>query len=165
MKINIKELHNLPEKQVSINFEEVIDELENNTPVKAILTATVNIYGINLKGRMQTDIKLSCDRCLQEFDYHIDTEINEDFVNNDIVPDDKKEYELKGGEFAEELKGREEIDITDLLYQTAILEIPTKKICKDSCSGSEAYQKIISEKFIDERLEVFKSFSENNFSE
>ena len=165
MKINIKELLNLPEKALDITFQERIKELENNTAVDAILNVAVTAYGVNIKGHVKTGLKLVCDRCLAEYDYNIDVDVDEDYVTESIISGEHKEYELTKGQFIEELKGRDEIDITDFLYQTIILEIPQKKICKDTCKGSESYQKIISEKYIDERLEVFKSFSENNYKE
>lgn len=163
MKINIKELQNLPEKKVSITFQEKLNELETDNTVKAELDIEHKNYGINVSGNVKADIKLVCDLCLEEYDYHIDVDVNEDIVFDSIVPPDQKEYELTKGQFVEELNNREEIDITDFVYQTVILEIPTQKICNDTCEGSEAYQKIKNEKYIDERLEVFKSFSENNF--
>lgn len=158
-------MQNKPEQMMDITFQEKIKELENDIPVDAVLNVAVTGYGVNIKGHVKTDLKLVCDRCLGEYDYNVDVDVDEDFVNESIVSDDQKEYELIKGQFVEELKGRDEIDINDFLYQTIILEIPTKKICKDSCEGSEALQKIKSEKFIDERLEVFKSFSENNYSD
>ncbi len=168
MKINIKELQNSPEKSINISFHEVIKELENDTPVLANLNITATNYGINIKGKVQTELKLICDRCLEEYSYFIDAEIEESFVNESIHPEEQKEYELSKGQFVEELKGREEIDITDFLYQSVVLEIPIKKICNEECEGAKEYKKLISEKMhekIDERLEVFKSFSENNFIE
>ena len=165
MKINIKELQNIPEQMMDIAFQEKIKELENDIPVDAVLNVAVTGYGVNIKGHVQTYLKLVCDRCLDEYDYNVDVDVDEDFVNESIISDDQKEYELTKGQFVEELRGRDEIDINDFLYQTIILEIPPKKICNDSCEGSESYQKIKSEKYIDERLEVFKSFSENNYSD
>lgn len=158
-------MQSLPEKAMDITFQEKIKELENDIPVDAVLNVSVTGYGVNIKGHVKTDLKLVCDRCIEEYDYNVDVKVDEDFVNENVVAGDQKEYELTKGQFVEELKGREEIDITDFLYQTIILEIPPKKICKESCEGSEEYKKINSEKFIDERLEVFKSFSENNYSE
>lgn len=165
MKINIKELQNLPEQMMDITFQEKINELENDVPVEAVLNVAITGYGVNIRGHVKTDLKLVCDRCLEEYDYNVDVEVDEDFVNESVVSSDQKEYELTKGQFVEELKGRDELDINDFLYQTIILEIPPKKICKDSCEGSDAYKKINSEKYIDERLEVFKSFSENNYKE
>jgi len=165
LKINIKELQNLPEMKRDIIFQEKINELDNDNPVEATLSIVATSYGVNIKGHVKTKLKLVCDRCLGEYDYNVEVDADEDFVNESIISDDQKEYELTKGQFVEELKGRDEIDITDFLYQTIILEIPFKKICKDSCEGSEAYKKINSEKYIDERLEVFKSFSENNYNE
>lgn len=147
---------------MNIVFQEKIKDLENDVPVDVVLTVKATPYGISIEGHVSTDLKLLCDRCLEEYSLHVDSDVNENFVYGSIVPCDKKEYELTEGQFVEELNGKDEIDITDFLYQTIILEIPTQKICKESCEGSEEYKKAISEKFVDERLEVFKSFLENN---
>ena len=168
LKININELQNLPEKQLEFEFNEVIEELESNSPITAILKAKATSYGVSLSGHVKANIKLICDRCLEEYNYHIEVDVNEDFLNDNVVPDNIKEYELKEGQFAEELEGKKEIDITDFVYQTVILEIPFQKLCKQECEGLEEYNKINSEtnyNNIDERLEVFKSFSENNYNE
>lgn len=151
--------------QLELEFHEIIEDLESNLPVHASLKAKASSYGVNISGYVETDINLVCDRCLEEYVYHVEVEVNEDFVNDNIVPEDAKEYELKEGQFAEELKGKNEIDITNFLYQIVILEIPYQKVCKESCEGSEEYKKINSEikdNNIDERLEVFKTFLDNN---
>jgi uncharacterized protein len=165
MKINISELQNTPDQQLEISFSEKIAELDNDAPVQAQLTLKATSVGINIVGHASSDLTLVCDRCLKNYIYHIETDFNEDFVYDNIVPNDKKEFELKEGQFAQELDGKDEIDITDFLYQTIVLEMPIQKLCAEDCEGSEVYKKVISEKIIDERLEVFKRFSENNFND
>jgi len=163
LKLNIEELKNSPEGTKEIYFNEKVDELENDFPVEASLTAKTKACGINIKGNVNTKLKLVCDRCSEEYVYSINVKVDEDFVTDSFINANQKEYELNPSQFVEELQGRDEIDINDFLYQTVILEVPFKKICDESCQGSEALQKAISEKFVDERLEVFKTFSENNY--
>lgn len=163
MKINIIQLQNSPNQQTDIVFQEIINELGADTKVYAEINIKKTHYGVNITGTVKADVKLQCDRCLEEYIYHVNTNINEDFVNDNIVKGTQKEHELKEGEFVEELQGKDEIDITDFLYQIIILEIPMQKICSTSCIIPEDKEKSISEKNIDERLEVFKYFSENNY--
>lgn len=59
----------------------------------------------------------------------------------------------------EELKGSKEIDMTDLIYQSIILNIPTQKLCKKECQGTEEFQRLTVEKSIDPRLQIFKNLS------
>jgi len=165
LKLNIEELKNSAEKSKNIYFNEKIAELESDFPVEANLVAKITTGGVNIQGNVKTQINLTCDRCSQDYVYSINVNVDENFVNESFINAEQKEYELNSSQFVEELQGRDEIDINDFLYQTVILEVPFKKICEESCQGSEALQKAISEKFIDERLEVFKTFSENNHIE
>ncbi len=168
MKINIEEIKKSPQNELEINFSDYIDGLSLNNEVSAKLKATASEYGVNIRGNIIAELILQCDRCLENFVYEINTEINEEFITDSIVREDQKDYEHTDRGFAEDLNGREEIDIRDLIYQLIILELPNKNLCKADCKGIEGIQEETSKnnsEQIDERLEVFKFFSENNFSE
>ncbi len=160
MKINIEELESIPDKTITLNFNEKISELENDSPVSGTLTISSTGYGAEVEGHVATDIVLECDRCLERFTYHIDVDIDEKFVKDRIISEERNEIELTSEDFVEELKGSKEIDVTDLVYQSIILNVPTKKLCDIECEGTEEYQKLIKEKPIDPRLEIFKKLSD-----
>ncbi len=164
MKINLEELNLLPEKTKNISFFERIKDLDNNEEVTAQIQVIATDFGVNITGKVKTNIELQCDRCLALYNFPVDVNINEEFIKDSIVPDYKKDYELTEGHFVEELQGKNEIDLTEFLYQTIILELPNKKLCKEECQGSTELQEINNEDTIDERLEIFKTISENNFN-
>jgi uncharacterized metal-binding protein YceD (DUF177 family) len=84
-------------------------------------------------------------------------------IKDNIVSPETKEFEITRGNFVEELKGRKEIDMTDLIYQDIILNVPGKKLCDIKCPGSNELQRIQSEKPTDPRMQVFnKFFDEEN---
>jgi len=168
LKVSVEEIKNSPDKKLKINFSDFIGEIKLNDKVSASLIASVSDYDINISGNIQADVVLQCDRCLENYVHNINIELNEDFVSEEVVPDNQKDYELKEGEFVRELGDAKEVDVKDLVYQSIILELPGKNLCKTDCKGLEELQESLSEnseEYIDERLEVFKRFSENGFDE
>ena len=165
MKINIEDIKKSTESKLDINFSDYIEELNLKDEVKAILVASASDYNVNISGNIEAKLMLECDRCLNEYVYNLDININEEFVNENIVPANQKEYELSENDFVVELNGKKEIDIKDLVYQSIILELPYKNLCRIDCPGLESTQETEQKtEYIDERLEVFKTFSENRLS-
>jgi len=163
LKIKLEDLENNPEGQMTLEFDEVINDLENNKPVTGTITLISMPGGVEVTGSVETDLILECDRCMKKFEYHIKTDINEELIKYDIVSPETKEFEITRGNFVEELKGRKEIDVTDIIYQDIILNIPGKKLCDRNCPGSDELQRIQAEKPSDPRMQVFnKFFDEEN---
>lgn len=158
MKILIEDIENAPESKIQINFCEIIDDLENDREVEGILDVSSNGATIQVTGHVKTSMTLECDRCLGEFDRDIEADIDEVFVKENVFDYSKHEIELKNDNFVVELNGENEIDITDLVYQSIIINIPTRKICRHGCKGKIP---ILSEdEKIDPRLEIFKRLSD-----
>ncbi len=162
MKLNIEELKQSAGREVVIEFDELIPDINNESPVKAELTATIEEYGIKIEGNIKTNVTLQCDRCLKNFDFVVNIDIDEKFINGILVSDEVKEFQIKNDNFLEDLKNTEEIDITDLVYQSVILNLPMQKLCSKNCKGTTEYQDHQKEEKIDPRLEIFKQMSENN---
>lgn len=160
--VNIEEIEDLPEKQKTIPFNEVIDSLENGNPVSGSITVTVLGPRVIVEGSAETDVMLECDRCLEQFPCHVVAEIYEIFLKGSLDTELKKEVELTEKSFVEELHGKNEINITDLIYQEIVLNIPSHKLCKEECEGGEFKQNDNNENIIDSRLEVFKNYFNND---
>jgi len=162
LKINLEDLENNPESKTTVSFNEVIKELENDKPVTGTVTVMLTPYGVEVTGLVETDMILECDRCTKTFPYHLKIDVNEELTRDNIVDPETKEFEITKGNFIEELKGRKEIDVTDIIYQDIILNIPGKKLCDEKCEGLEELQKIKSDKQPDPRMQAFKKFFEEN---
>lgn len=158
MKINITQLENNYEQQNKINFSEIIDEFNKEVPVTAELT--INIIDsnyINISGTIKAKVELNCDYCLEKFEKDFDISIDETFARNSLYEEYKDETELKEGSFVEDLKGENELDITDLIYQSVILNIPNKLVCGINCIGQKNLDKYIKKEILDPRLDIFKT--------
>ncbi|MDD3237675.1 MAG: DUF177 domain-containing protein [Candidatus Gastranaerophilales bacterium] len=158
MKVLISEIENLDNQSQNIKFCEIIDEFNPKKAVEANLS--ISLMGdeyINVKGNIKALLKLTCDSCLKEFEKDFSIEINETFARNSLFEEYKDEVELSEGSFIEDLNGSNEIDITDLIYQSVILNIPNKLVCGINCIGDENINKYIKTEVADPRLEIFKT--------
>ena len=159
--VKIEDIENASGKNLQINFEDFIEEINSNEPIKATLNAFSLGEFIEIKGHVQGCVTLECDLCLEEFEYKLDFDINELFAKNVLMTDTEEsgvEIELKEGQFVTDLKGAKDIDIYDLLYQSVILDFPNKKVCGINCKGGVIF--IRDENFPkieqDPRMAVFK---------
>ncbi len=156
--IKIENIENAPDKKLKIDFEEFIDGIKTKEPIKASLEAVSIDEFIKITGHINGVAILQCDICLDEFDYELDFDIDELFAKDALMDDYGVETELKEGQFVTDLKGKQELDIYDLLYQSVILDFPNKKVCGIKCKGS-CFEKDenLTQNDVDPRLAVFRS--------
>ena len=111
---------------------------------------------IEISGNAQGKIKLTCDRCLNEYEYNLDIEIEETFAKHSLQDEYSQEFELQRGQFITDLNGEKEIDIYDLLYQSVILALPNKKVCGINCN-EDMFVSDDNMHVHDSRMDVFKN--------
>lgn len=163
MIVNLEDLKNKPNQQLNVNIHiEQMDDLAINEPISGILNLKVLGDQINIEGKLKTQLILDCDRCLNSFDYPLSIEVQEDFRFGKLVDSQTKEYELSGENFVEDLEEKQEIDLTEFIYQEIILNIPSQKLCDLACEGTEEYKKVKKVNLVDPRLAIFKQLSEEN---
>lgn len=157
--IKVEDIENSNSKQLNIEFEDFIEGIKSEKPIKASLVAASLGEFIELKGNASGIAILECDLCLEEFEYKIDFELDELFAKNSLIEKYGLETELKEGQFVTDLEGTDSIDIYDLLYQSVILDFPNKKVCGINCKGGDIFIRDEEEptKEQDPRLAVFKS--------
>lgn len=155
--IDIDDIEYAPGKTLHIDFEEKMDEIKSESPVKATLDLTSLGDFIEVTGNVKGSAILECDLCLDEFEYNFDFEIDELYAKNSLMEEYGTETELKEGQFVTDLKGSKDIDIYDLLYQSVILDFPNKKVCGINCKGNRfESDESFAQNTIDPRLAVFK---------
>lgn len=157
MKIKILEIENKENKTQEINFSEIYEEFNTKVPVEAKLKAEIIGSMIKISGNIHALLNLTCDLCLKEFTKECDIEVEEFFERNSLCDNYGDDFEIKDNAFIEDLNGKDEIDITDFIYQSLILNMPNKLVCDINCNGSENVNKYIKTDFTDPRLEVFKN--------
>ncbi len=157
MNIKISEIENIDNKIKDINFSEIFEEFNKDVPVEAKLRIEVIGTYIKISGRIKAKLNLVCDLCLKEFTKEFEFKVEEFYTKYGLNPSNSDEFEIKQNSFIEELNGKDEIDLSDFVYQSVILHIPNKLVCDINCKGSEIVNKYIKTDFTDPRLEVFKN--------
>ena len=156
MKISISEIENSDNRSLNISFSEIISEFNNEIPVKADLSVETFEKLVRIKGKIRAEVNLVCDICLKDFTKIFDFNVDEIYMRDSLNSNNQLDFELKDECFAEDLNGKDEIDITDFVYQCVILNIPNKLVCDINCSGDENIKKYVKTEISDPRLEIFK---------
>jgi uncharacterized metal-binding protein YceD (DUF177 family) len=135
MKISIDELKSLTGQRLTFGFKEVLAGTAAVKPVIGELTVNANLSGVNLTGRVQTLLKLECDRCLRPFFHSLVLELDENLVFSHLFEGETKERELQRNDFVERLPESGILDIDDIVYQAVTLATPTYCFCGTECPG------------------------------
>ena len=153
-KVSIEDIENEKDKTLHFDFKDEIPEIKANLDASLDLKSLGDF--IEVEGQVKGKITLTCDLCLQNFDYDLDFPVKETYAKTSLYEEYGQETEIKEGQFITDLNGADEIDIYDLMYQSVILQLPNKKVCGINCKGGN-FAKDDSEFIQDERMAVFKT--------
>ena len=153
-KILIEDIEKEPNKTLFYEFDKFMDEFGCDIYADLELKSLGDF--IEITGNVNGNLKLVCDRCLHEYDYELNIDIEETFAKHSLQEQYSQEFELTQGQFITDLNGEKEIDIYDLLYQSVILALPNKKVCGINCNedmfmSDENYHEH------DSRMDIFKN--------
>ena len=161
MKISIDDIKNAKDQSLKVCFENEIKDLNTESGVIAELIFSAFGRYINVKGQIEANVKLVCDRCLKDFVENIKVDVDETYIlgsaNCNKDAHSGQEIELKDGDFITELHGETSIDVEDLIYQSVTLNIPNPSVCGINCNGDAEMEKYLKKEISDPRLEVFKN--------
>ncbi len=109
--------------ELTPRIEELVSDINGYLKVEAGLSQAI------VKGTLTYRLKLICSRCAEEFErirkeYATLIISREVFEENFITEDVLKNY------FEKHI-----IDLTQWIYDTILLSIPTKTLCKEDCKG------------------------------
>ena len=153
-KILIEDIEKEVNGTMFYEFNEFMEEF--GAEISADLTLKSLGQFIEVSGTVQGKLKLTCDRCLHEFDYDLDIDIEETFAKQSLQDEYSQEFELQRGQFITDLNGEKEIDIYDVLYQSVILALPNKKVCGINCN-EDMFMSDENYHVHDSRMDVFKN--------
>jgi uncharacterized protein len=140
VKVSLDELRSLPQQRLDIDFKETLEGTQAVKPAVGELTVTARSTGMRVTGRVQTLLKLNCDRCLRPYFQSLAVDIDERFVVESLSDIDlhsnTKERELKkSSDFYDTLPPDNVLDITDVVYQAVTLATPNSCSCGAECPG------------------------------
>jgi uncharacterized protein len=99
--------------------------------VQCQITKTSNT--IFIKGNLSVLLGIRCGRCLEDADFSVDS----DFYYTLIPwrPETKEEVELQAQELEISYYQGDFIDLTPIICEQVILQIPIKPLCSEDCKG------------------------------
>ena len=133
MELNLLPILNFDGKKISVSENISLnlsdkDDFQLNAPIHFDMVASNAGGTIELTGHASADVRLFCDRCTEGYDTVIEFEIDERFKKEDAFSDEDENPDII-------LLTGTAVDLEEILYTTLFMNLPSKKLCSDSCKG------------------------------
>ncbi len=89
---------------------------------------------VRIQGPVRCELRLQCSRCVDEFPLKVEGYLDVELAPRDAMPR-AQEVELRGKELDVEYYEGDEIDITPLVREEILLNLPVRPLCRDECKG------------------------------
>jgi len=162
--IHIPRLTRSPEHSETVQFSEMLPRLATLTPVQGGLRVTHRGNFLEVSAKAETIITLTCDRCLQQYNYRLSIAPSEIiWLDETVDPIDPilLDQDLVMDDLVEKLSPQGYFEPDTWLYEQLSLELPQRQLCDRQCQGIEIPQsKQPSQPAIDRRwagLELFRN--------
>lgn len=138
MKIRIHDITDVGISHDLVEEGKVIAGLAGNldftfkTPVQAHLDFTRLGTEIQVIGSMKVGIELACSRCLQPYDYDVDSDFHLFYT---LGVEQEREKELSASDMDVNYITGDELDTSEILLAQLTLDLPVKPLCKEACLG------------------------------
>ncbi len=157
---------------LDINFQVSKDQFEIDQD-DCSLNKDVEVTGhltrveddIFFKGRVTTELVLTCSRCLDPLTQSVDSRLKTHFIPPDPDSDSTREVELHASDIDTEVYEADQIDLTQSVLDGILLTAPVISLCSEDCKGicsqcgiklSQESCECSHEASIDPRLEVLR---------
>lgn len=157
--IYIPQLIKSPERAERVEINEYLSGLETLTPVQGELKVTHRGSYLEVSARAETIVTLTCDRCLNQYNYRLKIKPLEMIWLEEPVGegDLPLEREIDFEDFVETLPPSGYFRPIEWLYEQLCLEIPHRQLCDRACGGiaSETAETLLDRRWAS--LESLKS--------
>ncbi len=137
MQINVAQLLKAPIGSIrDYEVREVIDVTGdgNGSLVQGKVRLMRTDRSILVKGVLDTEVELTCSRCLSSFSCPLTLNIEEEYYpTTDVVTGASLPVPDEPGCFT--IDERHVLDLTEAIRQYALLAIPMKPLCREDCAG------------------------------
>ena len=90
--------------------------------------------GILVKARLDSEVEVTCSRCLREFNRSFELGFEEEYLQTvDLISGTRLPLPGESGCFT--IDQRHVMDLTEAVRQYALLSIPMKTLCQEDCAG------------------------------
>jgi len=134
MKVNVAEVRYREGESVRFelmedfsSFDLGIEGLSFQAPVHVQLQVNKTNKAMLVYANIQTEFKATCGRCLETYVYPLSLSFQDEWVFRAQATEDLLETAL--------LLDKDEVDITDRIFEQIVLALPMKFICSAECQG------------------------------
>lgn len=131
MRLNLREIINIPGGKVSFDYEPDISDmsfdsvLSFKTPLRAKGHIENEAGVLLLKAELSADLVCQCARCLKEFEKHIEFH-TEAVIAEEVQDEDNPDIYLLDGDY---------VDVDEVIVTAFVLNIDQRFLCKEDCKG------------------------------
>ena len=158
--ISIPSLLKKTDRTESIQFEEFISDLETLTPVRGYLQVTHHGNYLEVKGKSETIITLTCDRCLKQYNYKLAIAPKE-LIWLDKVTTEKEFFHIEAENsvehLVESLPPDGDFNPREWVYEQVCLAVPPRKLCDKNCQGIKLSDMDTSSSVLDSRWSALEA--------
>jgi len=135
IQINVAQLLKEPVGSTrSYEVDDAVEIADGDRTVKGQVNLIRTNRGILVKGALNTEMELTCSRCLTEFICPLNLEIEEEyFPTIDILTGAPVAPPDEPGAFT--INQNNILDLTEAIRQYTLLSIPMKPLCQEDCAG------------------------------
>ena len=88
-----------------------------------------------LNGKVKTELRLNCSRCLEPLDFSIHAKLFARFIALGTIDNPSLEYEIDKNEVEIEYYSENRIDISRPVRDAILLDLPMVGLCQEDCLG------------------------------
>lgn len=135
--IYIPQLTKAPQQTETVEIDTHLPDLETLTPVHGTVTVSHRGNFLEVSGQAETIVTLSCDRCLQQYNYRLKVNTSEIILLQEPVEEEygDEEHEILYEDLTESLPPNGYFSPTEWLYEQLCLELPQRQLCDRACKG------------------------------
>ena len=135
LQVNVSQLLKSPvgtTRQYAI--DDIVQIMDDEQRVSGQVELVKTNHSILVRGNLQTQVELSCIRCLCPFTCPLDIIIEEEFFpTRDVVSGVSLHSPEEPGSFL--IDEHHILDLTEAIRQYAVLSVPMKPLCHEDCAG------------------------------
>ena len=107
-----------------------------NGPIEgALFLQKLGNIDVHVRGRLLAPIMLTCGRCLNAFEYRVESEFYVDCTHEEKAAISGQEHRLYGEELNFHFYEGDTLEVNDIIESQIYLEIPMAPLCKEACKG------------------------------
>ncbi|MDQ4122593.1 MAG: DUF177 domain-containing protein [Acidobacteriota bacterium] len=128
-----------------INFSHVfepgeidLNDADNRVAGKLEVSGTAHKTeaGADVAGKISGKLEIACDRCLKPLESDVVIEFEDDFVTlTDYEKSTAENHEIAGADLDVSIYDGERIDISELVREQILLNLPARQLCDENCTG------------------------------